>query len=67
MYYVKTEYQKHLGFQRLPNISEYRTKKEAQSFIDMCLKWGIGISSCKIVDKVIADQLISDGAAEDEE
>ena len=45
--YVKTVYQS--SHHKEPNISEYKTKKEAESFIETCLQWGIGIVSCKIV------------------
>lgn len=30
-------------------IAEYKTLKEAQDFINMCLKWGINIKSCNIL------------------
>lgn len=47
--YVKTIYEaQHM---REPNISEYKNLKEAQLMIDACLKWGMGIVSCKIIDK----------------
>ena len=47
--YVKTVYTD--DSYREPNISEYNSTKEAQAFIDTCLKWGIGIISCDITTK----------------
>ncbi len=47
--YVKTVYK--AMYLREPGISKHNTKKEAEIFIDTCLKWGIGIVSCEIVDK----------------
>ena len=45
--YVKTVYSKqHI---REPNISEYDSIEDANTFIDTCLKWGIGIASCEII------------------
>ena len=32
-------------------VSEYPTRKEAEAYIRTALKWGIGIISCKIVEK----------------
>ena len=62
MIYVKTVYhEKHM---RLPNISKYPTKKEADSFIKTCLKWGIDIVSCKIVTDNEVKRLIANNAAE---
>ena len=46
MIYVKTVYAKKYG--RAPNISEYKTEKEAKVFIKICLQWSIGIISCRI-------------------
>ncbi len=45
--YVKTVYQS--SHHKEPNISEYKTKKEAELFIETCLQWKIGIVSCEIV------------------
>jgi hypothetical protein len=45
---VRTVY--HPSSNRKPDISEYKTKEIAQSMIDMILKWGIGIVSCKIIE-----------------
>ena len=47
--YVKTVYSpQHM---REPNISEYDSIKKANTFIDICLKWGIGIVSCEIISE----------------
>ncbi len=49
MTFVKTVYEsQHM---REPNISEYDTEKEADAFIGICLKWGIGIVSCDKISK----------------
>ena len=63
MVYVKTVYTKE-SF-RLPNISAYRTEKEASSFRRICLKHGIGIVSCEIVSESEARRLLKDGLAEE--
>jgi len=47
--YVKTVYKD--SHHREPNISNYDSVDEAKSFIDACLKWGIGIVSCEITPK----------------
>jgi len=62
MFYVKTVYV--ASSYRRPNISKYKTDDEAAKFISMCLKWGIGIVSCEIIDREIAEQLLLDGKAE---
>lgn len=49
--YVKTVYEE--SHHREPNISDYDSEDEAKSFIDTCLKWGIGIVSCEIIPKPI--------------
>ena len=46
--YVKTIYGP--SSMREPNIHGYDSVQQAQSFIDSCLKWGIDIVSCAIVD-----------------
>ena len=46
---VKTVYNKR-SF-RDPDISEYSTRKEAESMVEITLKWGIGIVSCEIVEE----------------
>ena len=46
--YVKTVYE--ANQYREPNISEYDSIGDAQSFINTCLRWGIGIVSCEITD-----------------
>lgn len=63
MYYVKTVYTQ--SSHRLPNISKYKTDDEAATFISGCLKWGIGITSCEIIDKEVAENLILEGKAEE--
>ena len=45
--YVKTVYDS--NDYKLPNISIYYDKEDAESFVKMCLKWGIGIVSCEII------------------
>ena len=62
MYYVKTNYIP--SSYRLPNISKFRTDKEVAIHISTCLKWGIGILSCKIIPKETANRLLSKGKAE---
>ncbi len=47
--YVKTVYSQE--YMREPNSSEYDSTKDAKVFINACLKWGIGIVSCKIIPK----------------
>jgi len=47
--YVKTVYSRQ--HTREPNISEYDSVEDAQTFIDGCLKWGIGIVSCEIISE----------------
>lgn len=47
--YVKTTYSGDIV--REPNISEYKTKEEAESFVKTCLQWGIEITSCEIIEK----------------
>lgn len=49
MVMVETRYS--AGRWRKPNISVYKTKKEAEEIIKATLKWGIGILSCKIIKK----------------
>ncbi len=44
---VQTVYGSDYG--RSPNISEYKTREEAEQFIETCLKWGIDIVSCEII------------------
>lgn len=63
--YVKTAYGG--KSMRLPNVSKYSTKKDANSFIKMCLKWGMNIVSCEIIDINEAKRLIADGVAETDE
>ena len=46
---VKTIY--HPSSNRKPDISEYKSKEIAQSMIDIILKLGIGIVSCKIIEE----------------
>lgn len=53
--YVKTTYESQ-NMQE-PNISEYNSEKEANVFINTCLKWGIGIVSCKIIPKDQAEEI----------
>lgn len=62
MVYVKTTYGE--KSMRLPNISKYPTKEDADSIIKACLKWGINIASCEIIDTDEAKRLIVDNAAE---
>jgi len=38
---------------REPGLYYYRTQKEAKMFIRTCLKWGIGIVSCEIVQSPV--------------
>ena len=47
--YVETIYSGQ--YCREPDISEYKTEEEAQAFITTCLKWGIGIVNCEIINK----------------
>lgn len=63
MYYVKTIYAP--DHYKLPNISEYKTKDEAATFISTCLKWGIGILMCELIDEAAAKQMLSQGEAEE--
>lgn len=47
--YVKTAYEdKH---HQKPNITRYTSKDTAESMIKACLKWGIGIVSCEIIEE----------------
>lgn len=62
MIYVKTTYD--IKSMRLPNISKYSSRKKADSFVKICLKWGIGIMSCKIITSNTADRLITRREAE---
>ena len=45
---VKTVYE--ATYDREPNISEYKTKEEADRMIKTTLEWGVGIVSCETVD-----------------
>lgn len=63
MYYVKTVYTPNSN--RLPNISKYKTKDEAATFISGCLKWGVGIVLCELIDEVVSKHLLSEGKAEE--
>jgi len=63
--YVKTTYGERSA--RLPNISKYPTEEDANSLIKACLKWGINIVSCEIIDVNEAKHLIADGVAETDE
>ena len=46
---VKTSFEPQ--YVRPDEITEYETDEKADEFISRCLKWGIGIVSCEIVDK----------------
>ena len=52
--YVKTVYSPQQ--MREPNISEYASKKEAEICVKICLKWGIGIDSCKIIPNLTEEE-----------
>ena len=58
--YVQTVYYT----DRLPNISIYTDEEDAESFVNICLKWGIGILSCKIIPKEQAQRGIESGNVE---
>ncbi len=45
---VKTVYEP--KYMKLATVSEYPTKQQAENFISTCLKWGIGIVSCEIIE-----------------
>jgi len=45
--FVKTVYDPR--YKRIPWISKYATEKDADAFIEFCLKYGIGIVSCNKV------------------
>lgn len=62
MIYVKTVYEPENH--RLPNISGYKNDRQADVFISMCLKWGMGIVSCGKVGEVEARELLANGEAE---
>ncbi len=51
--YVETVYTP--DHMREPNISEYNSVAEAESFINTCLEWGIGIVSCEIVNPTLLE------------
>ena len=64
MIYVKTVYGEKSA--RLPNISKYSNKENVGPIIRACLKWGIDIVSCEVIDANEAKHLITRGAAETE-
>ena len=45
---VKTVYAN--AYKRAPDITEYPSKGNAESFVEHCRKWGIGIVSCDIIE-----------------
>jgi hypothetical protein len=45
--YVKTTYSRY----QEDDITGYDTEEEANNFISTCLRWGIGIVSCEIINK----------------
>ncbi len=45
---VKTVYEP--TYMKEPNVSEYDSTEEADMFVRCCLKWGIGIVSCEIIE-----------------
>jgi len=55
--YVKTVYSRQ--HTREPNISEYDSVEDAQTFIDTCLEWGIGIVSCKIISNIKEENVMT--------
>jgi len=59
--YVKTVYND--GF-RLPNIAAYKTEKAAEGMINIALKWGISIQTCRIISKEEGKALLKEGGAE---
>jgi len=63
--YVKTTYGR--KSMRLPNISKYPNEKEAKLDIEVTVKWGIDINSCKIIGAKEAERLIAVGKAETNE
>lgn len=60
--YVKTEYE--TSHCRKSNITKYNNKTDADSFIKTCLQWGIGITSCNIIQEDKALLLLKNGEAE---
>ena len=45
---VKTVYAS--AYRRDPDITEYPNKKDAEHYVEVCRKWGIGIVSCDIIE-----------------
>jgi len=41
-----------------PDVQECASEKEADGFVDTCLKWGIGIVSCKKVTEEEAKRIM---------
>ena len=62
--YVKTVYDSVPHHHCPPNVSEYAEKEDAERFVKMCLKWGIAIVSCEIIDEATALALIEKGDVE---
>ena len=46
-FYVKTVYEPE--YSRGPSIEEYAKEADAKGFVKICLQWGIGIVSCKLI------------------
>ena len=65
MVYVKTVYDEK-SF-RLPNVTGYKTKENADMFIETCKEWGIGIVSCEIIDNAEALSLIKENKVDHDE
>jgi len=52
---------------RPPNVSKYHIKEEADLFVRMCLKYGLSIVSCEVIDEATALALIEEGNVEYDE